>query len=277
EVLQEGFIPFSLSSNDYSAEFYCHVDVYLYDNQELVGLPYNELVDGDTYYCVAFNAPLQQEQEATPTPIPSPTDTPNGGGGGGGPSGCDCVQDRVCRSCCEYDPDCTYPASPQGSGPEEYIEFSAGGSEGPGVPEFNVYAPDSAFIGNDISGYAADKGTGNRLPGVFIKIYLNGVLVNSVLTDGNGAFSFPATQTGLLTYEASKSGWIQYNQPETNVFDKQKSQAVLAGEETQGSGQPPGLLTGFASAAAGNWWIGLLLLLIAGGFVGYQYYAGQKK
>ncbi|MFH0836445.1 MAG: DUF4215 domain-containing protein, partial [Candidatus Micrarchaeota archaeon] len=58
EVLQDGYLPFSLSSNDYSAEFYCHVDAYLYDNQELIGYTYNELVDGETYYCVAFNVPL---------------------------------------------------------------------------------------------------------------------------------------------------------------------------------------------------------------------------
>jgi hypothetical protein len=60
EVLKEGYIPFTYAtsgnnnSNDVSAEFYCHNDVMNYDNWEWINNPQY----GQTYYCVAFNAPL---------------------------------------------------------------------------------------------------------------------------------------------------------------------------------------------------------------------------
>ncbi|MDD3679402.1 MAG: SdrD B-like domain-containing protein, partial [Candidatus Shapirobacteria bacterium] len=60
EILKEGYIPFTYAtsgnnnSNNVSAEFYCHNDVMNYDNWEWINNPQY----GQTYYCVAFNAPL---------------------------------------------------------------------------------------------------------------------------------------------------------------------------------------------------------------------------
>jgi Mg-chelatase subunit ChlD len=57
EVLQEGYIPFSDSgdgSESVSAEMLCHIDAYKYDNYDRVDNP----EAGETYYCVAFNAPM---------------------------------------------------------------------------------------------------------------------------------------------------------------------------------------------------------------------------
>lgn len=60
EVYQDNFIPFTFNlpggennANPVSAEIYCHTDVVNYDNWDWVGNPQ----DGDTYYCVAWNAP----------------------------------------------------------------------------------------------------------------------------------------------------------------------------------------------------------------------------
>ncbi len=56
EVLQEGYIPFTYpsgSNSPPSAEFYCHEDVWHYNNFEWIEDP----VLGETYYCVGFNAP----------------------------------------------------------------------------------------------------------------------------------------------------------------------------------------------------------------------------
>ena len=61
EVLQDGYIPFAYNdatednSNDISAEFYCADDVYKYDNYDWITNP----IAGETYYCVAFNAPIE--------------------------------------------------------------------------------------------------------------------------------------------------------------------------------------------------------------------------
>ena len=46
------YLPFS-NDDDFSAEFYCSGDVYNYDNWEWI----NDPQYGQTYYCVAFNAP----------------------------------------------------------------------------------------------------------------------------------------------------------------------------------------------------------------------------
>ena len=56
EVLPDGYIPFTYPPNDnpVSAEFYCHTDVFKYDNYDWIFE--SELVAGMTYYCVAFNA-----------------------------------------------------------------------------------------------------------------------------------------------------------------------------------------------------------------------------
>jgi hypothetical protein len=51
EVLKDGYILFSQSNNNVSAEMYCHTDVLAYDNIEFIGNP----VKGQTYYCVSFN------------------------------------------------------------------------------------------------------------------------------------------------------------------------------------------------------------------------------
>jgi len=58
EVLQSNYIPFTYYSgsgvgSNISAEFYCHDDHYKYDNYEAINNPQY----GQTYYCVAFNAP----------------------------------------------------------------------------------------------------------------------------------------------------------------------------------------------------------------------------
>lgn len=58
EVLQSNYIPFTYYSgsgvgSNVSAEFYCHDDHYKYDNYEAISNPQY----GQTYYCVAFNAP----------------------------------------------------------------------------------------------------------------------------------------------------------------------------------------------------------------------------
>ena len=58
EVLQEGYIPFTHPSDDeesdVSAEMYCANDVLNYDNYDYIANPDR----GNTYYCVAFNAPM---------------------------------------------------------------------------------------------------------------------------------------------------------------------------------------------------------------------------
>lgn len=65
EVLQAGYIPFTDNvANDVSAEFFCANDAAGYDNWEWINNP----VAGDTYHCVAFNAPTVPPQEpGTPT------------------------------------------------------------------------------------------------------------------------------------------------------------------------------------------------------------------
>ncbi len=57
EVMREGFLPFSDDlQDDYSAEFYCHDDVYNYDNLEYI----QNLEPGQTYHCAGFN--VQENQ-----------------------------------------------------------------------------------------------------------------------------------------------------------------------------------------------------------------------
>lgn len=60
EVQQNGYIPFTHTSspdnsNDVSAEFYCADDVLNYDNWDFI----NNAQPGNTYHCVAFNAPVK--------------------------------------------------------------------------------------------------------------------------------------------------------------------------------------------------------------------------
>lgn len=58
EVLEEGYIPFTgLGGDDESAEFYCHDDVNGFDNIEWIKNP----EDGETYYCVAWNAEVEDD------------------------------------------------------------------------------------------------------------------------------------------------------------------------------------------------------------------------
>jgi cysteine-rich repeat protein len=59
EVLKQGFIPFTsppkgLKEDNVTAEFYCETDVINYDNLEWI----RNMEVGNTYYCVAFNAPI---------------------------------------------------------------------------------------------------------------------------------------------------------------------------------------------------------------------------
>lgn len=54
EELKSGYIPFSgVGGSDVTAEFYCDGDVLNYDNYDFID---EEIEDGDTFYCVAFNA-----------------------------------------------------------------------------------------------------------------------------------------------------------------------------------------------------------------------------
>lgn len=61
EVLKDGYIPFTHGLNGgtnvdaVSAEFYCNTDVINYDNRDFI----SGMVDGGTYYCVAWNSPVR--------------------------------------------------------------------------------------------------------------------------------------------------------------------------------------------------------------------------
>ncbi|MFA6383463.1 MAG: DUF4215 domain-containing protein [Parcubacteria group bacterium] len=61
EALKPDYIPFTygatVNSNDVSAEFYCNDDVLNYDNWEWI-----DTAPGQTYYCVAWNAPKVQDK-----------------------------------------------------------------------------------------------------------------------------------------------------------------------------------------------------------------------
>lgn len=53
EALQEGYVQFTgTGGSNISAEFYCHTDVLNYDNYDFI----SGIQDGQTYYCVGFNA-----------------------------------------------------------------------------------------------------------------------------------------------------------------------------------------------------------------------------
>lgn len=67
-VTQPGYYGFNgkVDDNDISSEFYCHTDLWHYDNNEVLTIYPNE-----TYYCVLFTAPLPGS--ATPAPAPTPT------------------------------------------------------------------------------------------------------------------------------------------------------------------------------------------------------------
>lgn len=87
EVLQDGYLGFSgvTTTANVSAEMYCNVDVYHFDNMDLM----SDVLDGGTYYCVAFNFSTAQVPEPTPDPTPvtsqsaSSVSTDSGGGSGG--------------------------------------------------------------------------------------------------------------------------------------------------------------------------------------------------
>ncbi len=57
EVLKEGYIPFTgqVTDQPVSAEFYCSTDVLHYDNWVWI-----DGTEDETYYCVAFNAPIDE-------------------------------------------------------------------------------------------------------------------------------------------------------------------------------------------------------------------------
>ncbi len=64
EVFQDGFVPFThaTTKSDVSAEMYCHKDVLNYDNYDFINNP----KAGETYYCVAFNAPKKDAPVCDP-------------------------------------------------------------------------------------------------------------------------------------------------------------------------------------------------------------------
>jgi len=72
EVWQSGHIPFTGQNTDQdeSAEIYCATDVLNYDNYERI----DDVKEGGTYYCVAFNAPLPEPEQCTVSVV-SDTDT----------------------------------------------------------------------------------------------------------------------------------------------------------------------------------------------------------
>lgn len=65
ENLKENYVPFAGPpdnlQNDVSAEMYCHDDILNYDNYDYI----SNVQSGNTYYCVAFNAPTTPS-ECTP-------------------------------------------------------------------------------------------------------------------------------------------------------------------------------------------------------------------
>ena len=66
EVLKNGYIPFTYgptntsNANNFSAEMYCHTDVFNYDNYDQV----NGIAVNNTYNCVAFNHIKKTEEPA---------------------------------------------------------------------------------------------------------------------------------------------------------------------------------------------------------------------
>lgn len=61
EEMKDGYVPFSGSSSDVSAEFYCNNDVLNYDNYDFI----SPVEAGHTYHCVGFNALSQHEDSPT--------------------------------------------------------------------------------------------------------------------------------------------------------------------------------------------------------------------
>lgn len=68
EVMEDGYIPFTFSEDDgdasdddnnVSAEFYCHTDVFHYDNFDFI----NGVEEDGTYNCVAFNVEVETVNE----------------------------------------------------------------------------------------------------------------------------------------------------------------------------------------------------------------------
>ncbi len=69
EVLKEGYIPFTnppkeVTEDNVSAEIYCHTDILNYDNYDYIISP----EAGETYYCIAFNSPIEEEVEGCTDP-----------------------------------------------------------------------------------------------------------------------------------------------------------------------------------------------------------------
>jgi hypothetical protein len=69
EVWNSDYIPFTgvNTNQDVSAEFYCHTDVLHYDNYEWI----NNLEPDKTYYCVAWNVPVEEEPQACKVEVSS--------------------------------------------------------------------------------------------------------------------------------------------------------------------------------------------------------------
>jgi len=87
EALKSGYIGFGgqNTTQNVSAEFYCHDDVLNYDNYEWIGQA-SPLVAGTTYYCVGWNVPENPTIPEDPQDPPTITTTSTGGGGGGSSS-----------------------------------------------------------------------------------------------------------------------------------------------------------------------------------------------
>ncbi len=84
EVLQSGFMPFSRdltpdNLDDVSAEFYCNNDVINYDNIEWIGYELSPVTIGETYQCVAWNVPEEEEPQLCTLELVSGTDSDENG------------------------------------------------------------------------------------------------------------------------------------------------------------------------------------------------------
>ena len=79
EVLKEGYIPYTYpplpKDNPVSAELYCKTDTLNYDNYDEI----EDIEDGGTYYCVAFNAPKRVKIKAYKVVCEDETYLPNWG------------------------------------------------------------------------------------------------------------------------------------------------------------------------------------------------------
>jgi len=162
EVFQDGYIPFSGSTEDpydnVSAEFYCYTDVLNYDNYDYIASP----TLGETYYCIGFNAPtvspeepvcgngiIEEGEECDPPAISSPLPEDN----------------SFCSTQCKIVPIYNGNDScPEGTEPELINSYSIGAqdTDGETIPveenENYLFTVSKTFRPTSPSGWYADAG-----------------------------------------------------------------------------------------------------------------------